>query len=180
MIRYIAFLRGINVGGNNKIAMSELKDLFKQHGFQDVLTYINSGNIIFSSEETDILRLNEICETLLLEQFKLKIPVVVLSHAELMTAVDHAPLWWDQDKDSKHNAIIVLPPLTAEEVMKGVGDIKPEYEKVDYFGRVIFWSAPVETFSKTRWSKVVGSKVYDQITIRNANTVKKVVALGNE
>ena len=45
MIRYIAFLRGINVGGNNKISMSELKELFKQHGFQDVVTYINSGNI---------------------------------------------------------------------------------------------------------------------------------------
>ena len=53
-------------------------------------------------------------------------------------------------------------------------------EKIDSYGSVIFWSAPVETFSKTRWSKVVGSNVYDQITIRNANTVKKVLEIGNK
>ncbi len=180
MVKYIAFLRGINVGGNNKIAMSELKDVFKQSGFHDVVTYINSGNIIFSSLETDEIKLREICEAMILEKFKLKIPVLIISHSDLLTAVNHAPLWWDQDKDSKHNAIFVLPPKTAEEVMMSVGDIKPEYEKIDSYGSVIFWSAPVETFSKTRWSKVVGSNVYDQITIRNANTVKKVLEIGNK
>ena len=178
MVKYIAFLRGINVGGNNKISMSDLKDVFKQSGFQDVVTYINSGNILFCSQETDEIKLREVCEALILDKFKLKIPVLIISYSDLLTAVDHAPPWWDQDKDSKHNAIFVLPPMTAEVVMQGVGDIKPEYEKVDSYGRVIFWSAPLDTFSKTRWSKIVGSNVYDQVTIRNANTVKKVLEIG--
>ena len=95
----------------------------------------------------------------------------------LSAALDHAPSWWDQDKDSKHNAIIIIPPVTADEVFKEVGEIKPEYEKADYFGQVVFWSAPVKTFSRTRWSKVVGSSVYNSITIRNANTVKKLAQL---
>jgi uncharacterized protein (DUF1697 family) len=71
----------------------------------------------------------------------------------------------------------VIPPTTVEEVFDKVGGTKPEYEEVGHYGRVIFWSAPIETFSKTRWSKVVGSSVYDSITIRNANTVKKVLQM---
>ena len=85
--------------------------------------------------------------------------------------------WWNTDKNSKHNAIFVIPPVTAEEVFKQVGAIKPEYEKAAYYDRVIYWSAPIKTFSKTRWSKVAGSSVYDNITIRNANTVNKLLQL---
>ena len=52
-MQYIALLRGVNVGGNNKISMRELKEAFIEYGFSRVETYINSGNILFSSEETD-------------------------------------------------------------------------------------------------------------------------------
>jgi len=58
-----------------------------------------------------------------------------------------------------------------------VGEIKPEYEQVDVYGPVIFWSAPMKTFSRTRWSKVVGSAAYGSITIRNANTALKLAEL---
>lgn len=54
---------------------------------------------------------------------------------------------------------------------------KPDYEKVAYHDRVIFWSAPIKAFSKTRWSKVVQTSAYDKITIRNANTAKKLAQL---
>ena len=65
-------------------------------------------------------------------------------------------------------------------ILPCLGNTYIKYEKIDSYGSVIFWSAPAETFSKTRWSKVVGSNVYDQITIRNANTVKKVLEIGNK
>lgn len=74
-------------------------------------------------------------------------------------------------------AIFILSSMIVEEVFREVGAIKPEYEKVAHYGRVIFWPAPIETFSKTRWSKVVGSSVYNSITIRNANTVYKMMQL---
>lgn len=177
MEKYIVFMRGINVGGKNKVSMSELKELFEQNGFQDVVTYINSGNIIFSSDNTDEKKLKEECEVLILNKFQLNIPVIIISANDLLTALNYAPSWWGQDKDSKHNAIFILPPTTVDEVFKEVGEIKPEYEKVDHYGRVVFWSAPIKTFSRTRWSKVVSSSVYDSITIRNANTVKKILQL---
>lgn len=74
---------------------------------------------------------------------------------------------------------MIIPPTTVAEVFRIVGEIKPEYEKVDHYGRVVFWSAPIRTFSRTRWSKIVGSTVYGSITIRNANTVKKLLQLAN-
>lgn len=177
MEKYIAFLRGINVGGKNKISMPELKELFEQNGFNHVVTYINSGNIIFSSDINDENKLKEACEALIAVRFQLKIPVSIISVSDLSAAYDHSPLWWGQDKDSKHNAIFIIPPVTVEEVSKEVGEIKPEYETVAYYGRVVFWSAPLKTFSRTRWSKIVGSSLYDCITIRNSNTVIKLLQL---
>lgn len=177
MEKYIALLRGINVGGKNTVSMLELKALFEQNGFFDVATYINSGNIIFSSDCADEEKLKNRCEALIENRFGLKIPVAIVSVNDIKTALYHAPSWWGEDADSKHNAIFVIPPTTAEEVFKEVGAIKPEYEKADYYGNVIFWSAPIATFSKTRWSKVVGSAVYDKITIRNASTARKLAQL---
>ncbi|MBF4694390.1 DUF1697 domain-containing protein [Fusibacter ferrireducens] len=177
MKKYVLFLRGINVGGKNKVSMSELKVLFEQNEFKEVVTYINSGNIIFSSDYTDEKKLKEKCEVLIADHFQLNIPAMIVSVDDLVLALDHAPTWWGHDKALKHNAIFILPPMTVEEVFREVGAIKPEYEKVAHYGRVIFWSAPIETFSKTRWSKVVGSSVYKSITIRNANTVYKMMQL---
>lgn len=177
VIKYIALLRGINVGGKNKVSMKELKELLEKNGFQDVVTYINSGNIIFSSDNPDIEFLKRNCEALIFEKFKLELSLMVISAEELIEALNNAPDWWGADKESKHNAIFVISPTTVDEVFKEVGEIKPEYEKVSSFGKVIFWSAPLKTFSRTRWSKVVGKSVYNKITIRNSNTVKCLVEL---
>lgn len=149
----------------------------EKNGFQDVVTYINSGNIIFSSDNSNIEFLKRNCEALIFEKFKLELSVMIIAAEELIDALSNAPYWWDIDKESKHNAIFVIPPTTVDEVFKEVGEIKPEYEKVSSFGRVIFWSAPLKTFSRTRWSKVAGKSVYNEITIRNSNTVKSLVEL---
>lgn len=177
MKEYIVLLRGINVGGKNKVSMKELKEMFEENGFHNVTTYINSGNIIFSSENTDTGFLKRTCEEIILAKLKLELPVMVISAEDMMEALGNAPDWWDADGDSKHNALFVIPPTTVDEVFKEVGEAKPQYEKVGYFGRVIFWSAPIETFSRTRWSNVVGSSVYNSITIRNSNTVKKLAEM---
>ena len=176
-MKYIVLLRGINVGGKNKLSMPELGSAFEAHGFTEVSTYINSGNVLFSSGETDILALKEKCQSLIQSSFQMDIPVAVISAQALTDALAHAPSWWNASKDSKHNAIFVIPPATPEAVCVQVGKIKPEYEQVDCYGPVIFWSAPLRTFSRTRWSKVAGSTAYGSITIRNANTALKLAEL---
>ena len=177
MTRYIALLRGVNVGGKNKIAMPELKLAFERHGFKNVLTYINSGNILFDSDLEECA-VKTTCEALIKGDFGLTIRVGIITADELHEALSKAPEWWDNDPKSKHNALFVISPMTAEEVWKQVGEVKPEYENVANYGKVIFWSAPIVTFSRTRWSKIAQNRaIYNAITIRNANTAKKLEAL---
>ena len=177
MTTYIALLRGINVGGKNKIDMKELKAVFSGAGFSDVRTYINSGNVIFSSNK-DEAAVKIACEALIADNWRLDIPVCVISAADLCVALSHVPDWWGTDPDSKHNAIFVILPMSTAEVLAQIGKVKPEYEKIDYYGNVIFWSAPITTYSRTRLTKIVQSKsAYNAITIRNANTAFKLAEL---
>ncbi|MCA9349755.1 DUF1697 domain-containing protein [Candidatus Saccharibacteria bacterium] len=175
-MKFVALLRGINVGGKNKIPMSELKRLFEDLGFDNVLTYINSGNVIFETEPTETPILNQACEQAIAKHFGFHIVCSVIEANRLIKALDNSPSWWDQD-EGKHNAIFVIAPKTTAQVIDEIGDTKPEYEKISAFEPIIFWSAPIETFSKTRYSQIVGSKAYQFITIRNANTTKKLAQL---
>jgi len=178
MTRYIALLRGVNVGGNNIVKMADLKAAFELQGFGNVTTYINSGNILFDSELGDIVSLKDTCESVIADGFGLDIPVCVISADELTEALTNAPEWWSKMDDARHDAFFVIPPMTAAEIVAHVGAVKEEYENVDYYGRVIFWSAPMATFSRTRWSKLSKDKtMYRTITVRNANTALKLASL---
>lgn len=146
-------------------------------GFKNVFTYINSGNVIFESAQTDKTKLVQMCEAAIEKQFGFHVVCSVISADELRAALDNAPSWWNKDAVSKHNAIFVIPPKKAEEIMNEVGGAKLEYEKVAAFDPVIFWSAPIKTFSRTRYSKIVGAKAYQSVTIRNANTTNKLAEL---
>lgn len=177
MEKYIALLRGINVGGKNKIPMPALRTVFEDLGFSEVATYINSGNVVFSSEVQDKSELIKKCETAVAEKFKLDIPIEVVSAEDLAETLRHAPDWWGREKEIVHYAIFVMSPVSAAEVFAEVGEIKPEFEKISHHGSVIFWSAPLKTFSKARWSKIASSAVNNHVTIRNANTVKKLLQM---
>ena len=177
MTKYIALLRGVNVGGSNKIVMSELKAAFEKKGFKNVSTYINSGNVIFESESDETV-VKTACERLIKTNFGLKITVGIITASELNDALANAPDWWNKIPNAKHNAIFVIPPMTPSAVCAEAGGINPKYENIGYYGKVIFWSAPLITFSRTRWSKISkSSKAYNAITIRNANTVLKLAEL---
>ena len=177
MKRYIALLRGINVGGKNKVSMSELKMLFEAIGFEDVITYINSGNVVFSSDIKGEEKMQKTIKKSLREKFGHIIPVAIISPLKLKEALDSVPTWWDGDEQSKHNAIFAIPPSTAKEVLEQICDIKQEYEKMYCCGDIIFWSAPTKTFSKTRLTRFVSGNPCDNLTIRNANTTKKLLQL---
>lgn len=177
MMKYVALLRGINVGGKNMVPMAELKQVFAALNFQNISTYINSGNVIFDTAATDILNLQQQCQAAILEHFQIEVPVAVISVTDLKAALAHAPAWWGVAPESKHNTIIVIPPVDPATIIAEVGAAKLEYERVFNYGQVIFWSAPLKTFSRTSWSKITAKTSYGAITIRNANTIKKLIAL---
>lgn len=176
-MKYVALLRGINVGGKNKVPMSDLKTCFEKAGFLNTTTYINSGNVIFDNDEESITKLEQKCKVIIEKEFGFPINLVLVDANTLKEALEHVPQWWGEDPESKHNAIFVIQPATAIEVIEDAGEIKPEYELLYAHKEIIFWSAPIKTFSRTRWSKIVGTKAYQNITIRNANTTKRLLEL---
>ena len=100
MKRYIALLRGINISGKNKVPMAELKQGFEKLNYTEVKTYLNSGNVIFSSDEADTIKLTSQIEEMIKNQFSLDIPVFVISKEELEDILHHAPDWWgDKSKE---------------------------------------------------------------------------------
>lgn len=104
MQRYIALLRGINISGKNKILMSELKKGFAELDFAEVTTYLNSGNIIFSSGLDDNDILSDKIKLMIQERFHLDIPVYIILQEELEKVLCNVPDWWgDENKEIYDN-----------------------------------------------------------------------------
>lgn len=179
MIRYIALLRGINISGKNKISMSELKAALIEKGFSEVSTYLNSGNILFSDDETDTIVLADKIKMLIQEKFTLDIPVFVIAQNELKTLLTKAPNWWGTDnKDIYDNLIFVIPPHRIETVAEKIGKPTAELEKVEICGNTAFWSFDRKLYAKANWwKKTAASGIGEMITIRTANTLRKIAEL---
>lgn len=179
MKRYIALLRGINVSGKNKIFMSELKKGFTELGFAETATHLNSGNVIFSSAIDDKNILSNKIKLMIKERFDLDIPVFIVLQEELEEILNNAPDWWgDDNKEIYDNLIFIMPSLSYEEFYDEIGSPKAEYEKVHNYKNAIFWSFIRKDYRKTNWwSKTASSKVSGKITIRTANTIRKIVGM---
>ena len=93
MKRYGALLREINISGKNKVVMAELKKEIESLMFENVKTYLNSGNVIFSSRE-NIEKITKQIEEMLKKNYDFKIPVFVLEQEKLKDILEHAPIWW--------------------------------------------------------------------------------------
>lgn len=179
MERYIALLRGINISGKNKIAMSELKASFAELGYTAVSTYLNSGNVIFLSDVDDRNVLSSTIKTMIKNKFELDIPVFIISQKELEDILNNAPDWWgDNNKEIYDNLIFMFPSLSYDEFYDEVGNPNEEYEKVHNYKNAIFWSFSRKDYQKTNWwSKTANSNASDEITIRTASTVRKIVSM---
>lgn len=90
-MQYVALLRGINVGGKNKVSMKDLKTCFNKAGFPDAITYINSGNVIFTSEEKDTIKLAEKCKEIIHQEFGFPISLALIDVDTLQEALDNVP-----------------------------------------------------------------------------------------
>lgn len=179
MKRYIALLRGINISGKNKLPMPELKEGFIALGYAEVRSHLNSGNLLFSTDETAETVLAADIRAMILEKFALDIPVHVLAQEELKSLLSQAPDWWDAgDKAVYDNLIFVLPTSTAEEIAAMIGAPTQDLEQVQLCGGVIFWSFDLARHSKANWwKKTAATGIGEHLTIRTANTVRKLVAL---
>lgn len=177
-MKYLALLRGINVGGNNKVSMSELRACFEKAGFMNVSTYINSGNIFFDSEGADVVRLVKRCEAAIEEAFGFAVVVTVISRDEYENALAHAPDWWADGTDKTRNdALFVIPPTTASEVIAELTKKASDVDKLAAYGQVVFWTLPMAEYNKSVVPKMIGTPIYKRVTMRSSTTAKKLLGL---
>ena len=177
-MKYIALLRGINISGKNKISMGELKSELDKK-YKNVSTYLNSGNVIFESEIKDKeMIMNDIYQ-IVKNKFDLEIPVFVMTTDELEDILNHKPEWWGTDnKEIYDNLIFIIPPTKYEDVYNAIWEPKQDIEKIEVYKNSIFWSFDLKNYRKSNWwVKTASTNIKDRITIRTANTTKKVLEI---
>jgi uncharacterized protein (DUF1697 family) len=179
-IRYVALLRGINVGGNNLIKMTALKACFEQQGFGDVATYIASGNVLFSASASDAPQLARGIEAALAAAFDYDACVVLRSEKEMRAIVARAPAGFGTEPQKYRSDVIFLKaPLTAAAAIKDV-PANPGVDQAWAGPGVLYFSRLVARSTSSRLGKIVALPMYKNITIRNWNTTTKLLRLLDE
>lgn len=176
MITYIALLRGINVGGNNKIDMKKLKDSFERIGLKDVVTYINSGNILFKSTSKSVKNITQKIEEVIRKDFNLSIPVLLRTQTEITDLLDTIPKTWRNDSEHKTDVWFLWDEYRSKDTLKLL-ETNKTVDTVSYFDGAIIWRVSKADYSKSKITEVIKTNVYKNLTARNINTVRKIAAL---
>ena|SRR5215217_5323667 len=169
----VALLRAVNVGGNNMISMKSLKESFEQMGFKQVTTYINSGNIIFTTKEADARKLEKKIEQMLARDYQLDSRVVVRSFSEMTNLVESLPQSWTGDSGWRYNVIFLRHTIDSEQILEELSP-KRDIEEVFYRAGALLWSAQVSEMNRTTMLKLSTRKIYQEMTVRNLNTTIKL------
>jgi len=175
--RHVALLRGINVGGNNIIKMVSLRAAFERMGFTEVQTFIQSGNVVFSSRLASKAKLTQTIENALSEAFGYASPVVVVSAREIELVVAQAPSGFGKAPDRyRYDVVFVKEPLTAGEVLEQV-PLKPGVDAAHAGEHALYLSKLIGKAAQSRLSQLAQRPVYKSITIRNWNTTTRLLEL---
>lgn len=174
---YLALLRGINVGGKNLIKMPDLVSCFEALGFKNVLTYIQSGNVIFRANEHDRARLTSFLEEELSKTFQYASMVVVRSNDELKEIISHAPLGFGSEPAAyRYEVIFLKEPLNSSEAMIQI-TTKEGVDQAFAGVGVLYFSRLISKASQSRLTRVVSLPIYQSMTIRNWNTTTKLLSM---
>jgi uncharacterized protein (DUF1697 family) len=175
--QYVALLRGINVGGKNLIRMIQLRECFEKHGFPDAVTYIQSGNVLFTSSGLKRDELTARIENMLGATFSYRASVVLRTRKQMQDIVTRAPEGFGTQPDRyRYDVIFLKEPLTAATALKSV----PTRQGVDeaHAGAgVLYFSRLVSNASQSQLSRLASLPVYQSMTIRNWNTTTQLARM---
>lgn len=178
-MRYICLLRGINVGGNNIIKMQDLRDCLMDSGFENVGTYIQSGNIVFDAPKQTTSKLTDRIAKVIKQQFDLEPSVLVISKDILVKIVEQAPSGFgSQPEEYKYDVIFLFPDISPEEVLDQI-ETNEEVDQVSAGKLAIYYSRLSSKLTKSRLSKIVSKSIYKKLTIRNWRTTSKLLEMTN-
>lgn len=179
MNSYILLLRGINVGGKNKVPMTELVRSLEELGCTNVFTYINSGNVLLQSK-LDAKTLEAQAEKAISQNFNLdslSIKVLVLASKQLAAVVENKPEGFGEESEKYHSDVIFLMGINETEAMS-IFNPREGVDKVWPGDGVIYSQRLSALRTKSRLSQIMGTPAYQSMTIRSWNTTTKLLALG--
>lgn len=173
---YVALLRGINVGGRNIISMADLRTVFEAGGYGGVQTYIQSGNVVFS---TDVPRdrLEGDLESMLERDLERPLMVVVRSRQEMRTVVTESPEGFGTEPEAyNYDAMFLKRPVTSDQVME-VLELREGVDRAWPGPGVVYFSRDAEQLTKSRMSKVTSKPAYQRMTVRNWRTTTRLLTM---
>ena len=175
-MRYLLLLRGINVGGKNKVSMAELKDKISNVGYENVISYINSGNIIFDTTDSIEIVNDKISE--ILNTYIFKINKVILTQKEYLDEIANLPSWWSGDI-YRRDVLFYSNEVEYLSIIERISTMPLNDELVHFGNKAIFWGKLSEKeYLKTSYHKyLIKESFYKSITIRNGRTFEKIAEL---
>ncbi len=169
---YISLLRGINVSGQKQIPMEKLKKCYTSLGLTNIQTYIQSGNVIFTSPETDISKLTSLIEKNLEKTFNFAVPVIIRTKEELKNVIKNNPY-----AKKEHLYVIFLATTPAPVTPNDLSNMKSPNEQFSIRGKEIYLSCP-SGYGQTKLSNAFFErKLKVTATTRNWKTVTTLLAL---
>ena len=176
MSNYVALLRGINVGGNNRVEMPKLKKVFESLGYSNVSTYINTGNVIFETDPTDAGTLVAIIEKALKKHFGFAVRAVVRDAKAVKKLAKSIPADWDNGTEQRTDVLFLWDEFDTKKSLALIA-VTPGVDTLRYVPGAILWNMKREGYSKSGMRKFIGTAVYKNMTARNVNTVRKLAEL---
>jgi uncharacterized protein (DUF1697 family) len=175
-MRWVALLRGINVGGNNVVDMKRLQAAARADGLEEVSTYINSGNLIFSADDETNTALAGRVERIIADEFALTIPAVVRTGANIDTVAAAIPTAWKNDSDHKTDVLFLWDAAARPDSVQALNGVDG-VDDIVYVERAIVWHVDRSRYNASAMSQFAKNPIYKQMTARNANTVRKLAEL---
>lgn len=174
-MKYVALLRGINVGKSVQVPMIRLKSLLEEIGLINVSTYLNSGNAIFESTLTSN-EVNHLLEEKLFIEFGQNIPVLIKTAPEMIKIKDSIPPEWKNDATQQTYVAYLFSDAATPDLINDL-PVKKQYVEMIYAHEAIIWNIKREYYHKSQITKIMNHPSYNRMTTRNVNTARKLAEL---
>jgi uncharacterized protein (DUF1697 family) len=177
-LKFVALLRGINVGKSVQVPMKMLKGLLEELGFENVVTYLNSGNVLFESERTRS-EVAEMIEHELEKTFGQKVSTLVKTASEIREIEKSIPAEWKNNEEEQTYVAYLFDDIDKPEIVTEL-PIKKEYMEIFYAHKAIVWNIKRENYNRSQITKIAAHISYSRMTTRNVNTARKLAELCRE
>lgn len=179
-MRFVALLRGINVSGQKSIKMADLKNMFEASGFQNVRTYVQSGNVVFDYMDIEISELCKVVESLIKDTFGFDVSVIILESNELDAIVNNNPFIKEPEIEHDKLHITFLSELPDDLAVLKLEVKKEDNEKFLIDKKAIYLYCP-NGYGRTKLTNTVFErKLKTTATTRNIKTVNCLLDMAKQ